>query len=165
MAHVVLSSLQELSPIVESCLEQGSQVILTVTGNSMYPLLRHRQDQVVLQRADKANLQIGDVPLYRRANGKLVLHRIVDKGITSYTLCGDGQWVKEYGLPSTAVLAVAVGFWRGGRYISCDARGYKLYTKIWIALLPLRPFIIKCGRFAARVLRKLRKLFKKTKAG
>ncbi len=159
--HVVLSSLEELSPVMESCIAQGSKVVLTVTGNSMYPLLCHRRDQVVLQKAEKASLQIGDVPLYRRANGQFVLHRIVDLGATSYTLCGDGQWRKEYGIPCSAVVAVATGFYRKGKYISCESCSYRLYVKLWIAMLPLRPFILKGRRFAARIVRKLRKPFTK----
>ncbi len=159
--NVVVTSLQELSPIMEECMADGSEVVLTVTGNSMRPLLRHRRDQVVLTKADKARLQIGDVPLYRRANGQFVLHRIVGLGASSYTLCGDGQWTKEYGVPVKSIVAVATGFYRRGKYISCNAFWYKVYVKVWMALLPLRPFVLKGGSFVKRCGRKICSIFKK----
>ena len=34
-------SLTELSPLMLECLAQGQEVLLTVTGNSMSPFLRH----------------------------------------------------------------------------------------------------------------------------
>ncbi|MBR5524785.1 MAG: S24/S26 family peptidase, partial [Clostridia bacterium] len=69
----------ELSPLLMECISQGQEVILTVTGDSMCPFLRHKRDQVVLAAADPTALQPGDVPLYRRPGGQHVLHRIVER--------------------------------------------------------------------------------------
>ncbi len=162
--QLVLTDPVELSPVMQSCLESGSEVILTVTGNSMRPMLRHGRDQVILKRCDPRYLRVGDLPLYRRADGKLVLHRIVALGASTYTMCGDAQTQKEYGVPCSAVLAVAVGFTRRGKRISCDRFSHRIYIRCWMALMPLRPLILKTISLAGRVGRKLRRIFQK-KAG
>lgn len=151
--NVIVTSLQELSPVMEACIAEGSEVVMTVTGNSMRPFLRHRRDQVVLKKADRSSLQIGDVPLYRRENGQFVLHRVVGIELSGYVMCGDGQWEKEYGIPPKAILAIAVGFYRRGKLWKCDSFRYKLYAKTWMMLLPMRPLIFKCGSFVKRVVR------------
>ena len=71
--------LKELSPLMIECLTQGQEVLLTITGNSMSPFLRHKRDQVVLTACDPTALEAGEVPLYRRDNGQYVLHRIVER--------------------------------------------------------------------------------------
>ncbi len=162
--QLVLKDPAELSPVVQACLDNGSEVVLTVTGNSMRPMLRHGRDQVILKRCDPRHLQVGDLPLYRRADGKLVLHRVVALGVSTYTMCGDAQNEKEYGVPWNSVLAVAVGFTRRGKTRSCDGFFYRMYVRLWMALMPLRPVILKGVGLIGRVRRKLRGIFQK-KAG
>ncbi len=162
--QLVLKDPAELSPVVQACLENGSEVILTVTGNSMRPMLCHGRDQVILKRCDPRYLQVGDLPLYCRADGKLVLHRVVALGASTYTMCGDAQNEKEYGVPSSSILAVAVGFTRRGKSHSCDSAGYRLYVRVWMMLMPLRPFILKAVSLLGRARLKLRTIFQK-KAG
>lgn len=48
--RTVILSFEELSPILNSLLEQGQTVTLQVTGTSMIPLWMHRRDQVVLEQ-------------------------------------------------------------------------------------------------------------------
>ena len=60
---VLVESLSVLSPMITESIEAGSKVILTVTGNSMRPYLRHLRDQVVLEKCDPRALKVGDVPL------------------------------------------------------------------------------------------------------
>ena len=75
--RTVILSLEELSPILNSLLEQGQTVTLQVTGISMMPLWMHRRDQVVLEHCQEGSLKNGDIVLYRRENGQYVLHRII----------------------------------------------------------------------------------------
>ena len=62
-------------------LSYGEQVPLVITGNSMYPFLRHGRDTVYLQKVQRP-LKKGDMVLYRRKNGQYILHRIVFAGDT-----------------------------------------------------------------------------------
>lgn len=156
--RLVLTNPMELSPVVQACLNNGSEVILIVTGNSMRPMLRHGRDQVILKQCDPHRLQVGDLPLYRRASGQIVLHRVVGLGASTYTMCGDAQAQKEYGVPCSAVLAVVSGFYRRGKQVSCDSFSYRVYVRCWLALRPLRPFLLRCVDFMLRVGRKLRRM-------
>lgn len=159
--RMVFTSLENLSPIMTECIEAGSEVVLIVTGNSMRPFLASCRDQVVLKKCDAAMLQVGDVPLYRRADGTFVLHRIVDIGASTYTMCGDAQTEKEYGVPNNSILALAVGFYRKGKYVSCTAFWYKVYVRVWMAMRPLRPVLLKSMYLYKRITARIGKIFKK----
>ncbi len=159
--RIVMTCLEELSPVMMECIEAGSEVVLIVTGNSMRPFLASCRDQVVLKKCDASTLQIGDVPLYRRADGQFVLHRIVDIGASTYTMCGDAQTEKEYGVPNNRILAVAVGFHRKGKYVACTDFWYRVYVRVWMVLRPVRPILLKCIYLYRRVTVRLAKIFKK----
>jgi len=181
--------LEQLSPLMQECLKQGQEVVLTVTGNSMSPFLRHQRDQVVLRAVDPTSLQPGDVPLYRRHNGQYVLHRIVerDDGNTrtrwgsdealpsthvgagvQYTMLGDAQTDREPGIRPEQILAVAKGFLIKGKPWDCASRRYRRRVLRWHRLLPARrPLLWLCnlpGRIPhipRRIRRELKKLLGK----
>jgi hypothetical protein len=81
-------SIEELYPVFSEKLQSGGSFILTVTGNSMFPLFRHGLDSIeVFPAPDK--LKKNDMPLYRRDAGQFVMHRIVGfDGNGDYILCG-----------------------------------------------------------------------------
>ena len=55
-------------------LNAGETVPLVVTGGSMTPFLVHKRDAVLLSKID-APVRRGDIILYTRAPGLLILHR------------------------------------------------------------------------------------------
>lgn len=128
-----------LSPIMEEILSNGGTVELTVTGNSMYPMLRHRVSRVRLRRAEA--LAVGDLPLYRRENGAFVLHRVVAREGETFTCCGDNQWVLEPGIRQEQIVAVMTHFARGKRWVSAQSRTYRGYWRFWVWLRPLRRLV------------------------
>ncbi|MCM3633402.1 S24/S26 family peptidase [Paenibacillus camelliae] len=129
---------EKLHPILQSTLEQQLDISLPVTGNSMQPLWMHNRDSVVLTPCDPYTLKKGDVVLYRRATGQIVLHRIVKVNEESYDLCGDAQVDIERGLPKRQVLAVMTSFTRNGRQYSNKQLSYVLYSVLWHLLRPAR---------------------------
>ena len=155
MSKTVNLSMSQITPVITQCIENGSEVILTVTGNSMCPFLKDRRDQVVLVKAQPENLKVGDVPLYCRRNGKYVLHRVVEVNNRVYTMLGDAQTDKEPGIEPDQIVAVAKAFIRKGKRYECDSSAYKRYVALWGFLLPIRGFWFKCYRFAARTYRKV----------
>ncbi len=178
MSGDVRISMEELSPLLLSCLEQGQEVVITVTGNSMAPFLRHRRDQVVLVKAAGDRLQPGDVPLYRRRSGQYVLHRVVarDDGHTRqelggrealpatgdslrYTMLGDAQTLPEHGIAPDQILAMAVAFRRKGRTWYCDSTAYRRYVHRWHRLLPIRRPLMFIHRLPGRIKGRLQRLF------
>lgn len=131
-------TLEELSPLLIERLQQGGDVIFTVTGNSMWPLLRHRRDQVSIVRPQPLRLRKYDIPLFVRPNGRYILHRVVGMNKDGYVVVGDGQSTLERGLTPEQVLGIVQGFWRNGSYIPCTAATYRLYCHLWVWAYPLR---------------------------
>ncbi len=131
-------SFAELSPLIEALISSGSDVEITVTGNSMRPMLRHRRDRVVLTACNKFALKKGQLPLYKRQDGSYVLHRIVRVNEDSYDMCGDRQSEIERDVPKQSIIAVTKSFTRRERKISCDQKLYRVYVVLWQLLLPLR---------------------------
>ncbi|NLL07342.1 MAG: hypothetical protein GX270_16560 [Clostridiaceae bacterium] len=134
----VSTTIESLSPIILKMLDEKIDIIITVTGTSMNPMLRHKRDKVILTNCDKFNLRKGDIPLYRRSNGDYVLHRIVKVNKNSYDLCGDNQFVIERNVPKENVIAVVKAFERGDKLYRCNDVMYKLYWRFWIFTIPFR---------------------------
>ncbi len=141
----------ELLPMMEDSFRQGMTVTLGVTGNSMLPLFRDRRDSVILSPCDPLSLRRGDVPLYRRPDGKFVLHRIIHVKKDTYELAGDAQRTLECDLPKSCVLAVMTGFVRKGKVGSCRHAWYRLYSFFWMLARPVRPYLF---RVASRMRRR-----------
>lgn len=149
--------LDEMSPLLLGLIEQGVDVTFRVTGCSMSPLWANLRDSVVLTKCDPLKLKKGQVPFYRRANGKYILHRIIKVNKDTYNMIGDNQSEVEFDVPKSAVLCVVKGFYRKGKYYSCDAFTYRLYTFLWVNLRPLRSLMWG----AVKILKKLFKGGKK----
>lgn len=147
--------MEQLYPLIQDSFREGLSVTLGVTGNSMCPLLCHKRDSVVLEPCDGYRLKRGDLPLYRRSNGQFVLHRIVRVEPDTYTLLGDAQTEREFGLPKANVLAVVTGITRKGKFFPVTNRRYRLYVQAWMALRPLRPVYFFAVRVKQDILKRL----------
>ena len=142
-----------LSPLIEEILHSGGTVELTVTGNSMWPMLHHKVSRVRL--APVGELKKGDLPLYRRQNGAYVLHRILAVETDgSYTCCGDNQWHLECGLQRAQMIAVVTHFSRKGDdcWVSGNDWKYRLYAQMWMAARPVRRLIFGGWRRLKRMM-------------
>ena len=58
-------------------------------------------------------------------------------------MCGDNQWVLEYGIKEEQIIAVSKGFYRDERYISNSNVIYKLYCRLWCFSLRLRKLALR----------------------
>lgn len=143
-------ALSELTPLMSEILQNNGEVIFSITGNSMRPMLHHLRDKVCLISLKKP-LKKYDLPLYVRGDGKYILHRITAVKREGYSMIGDNQYVKEYPVQPSQVLGVVKGFWREDKYISCDAFGYKLYCRLWTYGYPVRWVLFKSKQFIRRL--------------
>lgn len=124
--HVMLD---ELMPIITEKLENGNTVTFSPRGISMLPMLRQGIDTVTLSPV-KGKLRKYDLPLYKRDDGKYVLHRIV-KADEFYTCIGDNQFAFEKGLRHDQMIAVVTKFTRSGKEHSVSELSYKVYCVFW----------------------------------
>ncbi len=134
----VSTTMETLSHIILKMLDEKIDIIMTVTGTSMNPMLRHKRDKVILTACDKFSLRIGDIPLYKRNSGNYVLHRIIKVNENSYDLCGDNQYIIERNVPKENVIAVVNAFERDDKLYRCNDVMYRLYWHFWIFTIPFR---------------------------
>lgn len=131
--------LDELMPLMLECLSEGKSFRFSPRGISMLPLLREGKDSVLLSPVPE-KLRKYDIPLYRRDNGKYVLHRIIKAENGLYTCIGDNQFSCESGIRREQVIAVVTGFYRGEKRHSTGGAGYMIYCRLWHISRPLRHF-------------------------
>ena len=146
-------ALEELYPIIKEKLELGGTVQIPITGTSMLPLLVQGRDSVIIAPADK--IQINDIIFYRRDDGHFVLHRVVGIDDKGYVLCGDNQWVKEYGISDKHIIGVVVEMNINGRIVKTDDKEYIKYCNRWLKTLPYRKPIILIQSKIRAIKRKL----------
>lgn len=114
--------------------EEGLFISMT-KGTSMRPLLKAGRDSVAVVPL-KGELKRYDVPLYKR--GELyVLHRVIGVKENEYLIRGDNCCYDEH-VPKDRVIGVAVGFYRGNRYVDCRNSGYRLYSRLHVFFYPVR---------------------------
>lgn len=136
-----ITDMNLLGAFITDSISKGQEVNLTVTGDSMYPLLKSRVDTVVL--AMPKTLKKRDIVFFRRDNGAYILHRILKIKNGVLTIAGDNEMEKEFPVYENQVVGVVKSFKRKGRNYSVDESWYKLYSFFWCLFFPIRPFMLK----------------------
>ena len=139
-------------PVMLEFVNDGKLFKLSPKGISMYPIIVGKRDFAKLKKIEFP-LKRGDICLYRRDNGKYVLHRIykVDYDKREYYMMGDYQRIIEGPLREEQMLAVADSIVRKGKEISCSDRRYRFWTSLWMILRPVRPYILKIYDMLKRI--------------
>jgi signal peptidase I len=135
--------MESLLPFIEEAFERNQKFKVPITGTSMNPLLYQGRDFVFIEKP-KFPLEIGDIPLYRRDNGAFVLHRIVAKGVSGYTLTGDNQFILEEGITDSHIIGVVTSMCIDGKMIGVNDPEYikhkEKYVKNIRTRYPVRRF-------------------------
>ncbi len=123
--------LSDFLPFMEASFEKDKDFTIPVAGVSMLPLLVENRDYIILKKCDLP-LEVGDVPLYQRDNGQLVLHRIIEKKADGeYIMSGDNQFLLEGNIYDKNIIAVAKAFIIDGKEVdvSTDTEYLKYKNK------------------------------------
>ena len=125
------NSEHEFTSIKEILDSKGIYTGLTM-GSSMEPLIHQQKDNIIVVKTSE-RLKKYDIPVYLTKNGKYVMHIIV----------GDNLLTREY-ITDDMITGKLVGFYKNGKkYIDLEKnKAYILYSKIWVALLPVRPLFL-----------------------
>ena len=127
----------ELMPIVQELLAEGKPVrYLTFRGVSMLPMLRQGKDAVELSPLPE-KLHKYDLPVYRYPSGKIVMHRVVDVKDDHYICLGDNTYQYER-IPQEWMIGLVTAFRRGKKRIEVTSPLYRLYSRFWVTVYPLR---------------------------
>jgi len=148
---------------IEDAVKAGNFVIHS-HGVSMWPMIRNGKDSVRIVPVE-GRLKKNDIPLYKDRLGRYVIHRIIKVTDTGYVICGDGLYEKEYDITDKNIIGRVEGFFRKEKYISCSAKGYKLYVKVWVGLIFMRKPIIWTVRKCRRAKALLKDYFLRIKNG
>lgn len=126
-----------MGAVTEEALRRGDTVRLTVTGNSMYPLLHTRRDTVTLSPAK--TIKKYDITFHKRSDGRYILHRVlkVCKDGT-YLIAGDNELKTEPPVRREQIFGVVSEYTRWGKVKKPKGLGYWLYVRIWHLLMPFR---------------------------
>lgn len=139
----------------EEISESGS-LVYTNVGTSMMPLLRQNRDLMIIRKPD-GRCRRYDVPLYKRNDGKYVLHRILKVKDDSYVLCGDNCRRREYGITDRQIIGVLSAVVRDGKTLPVSDWRYKVYAHIWCDFFHIRVLILWLKEMYGRLKRKLRR--------
>lgn len=134
---------------IETQLKEQGFYVSTTVGWSMWPMLRNRHDRVILLPVGEERLKKYDLPLYRRPDGKYILHRIIGVKDGKYIIRGDNTYVKEH-IPDEWILGYVSEFYRADRHVQTSSRSYRFYAAFWNAIYPIRRLIWGGRRLAAK---------------
>ncbi len=140
----------------EEILKDEGRLVYSNVGTSMLPLIRQGRDLFIIERTS-GRLKKYDVPLFRRANGQYVLHRVIKVCPDGYVLRGDNQLYREKGVTDGQILGILTAVVRDGKEIPVTALSYRVYVRIWCAMFPVRALFLMC----TATLRRLKKLKRK----
>ena len=127
----------DLNANIESQIKAQGYYVSTTVGWSMWPMLRNRRDRVIVLPLGEERLQKYDLPLYRRPDGKYVLHRIIAVKDGYYVIRGDNTYVKEK-VRDEQILGVMSEFYRKGKRIDATNKKYRAYARFWNLIYPFR---------------------------
>ncbi|MBR1455885.1 MAG: S24/S26 family peptidase [Oscillospiraceae bacterium] len=137
----------------EEILARDGRLVYSSRGDSMLPLIREGRDLLVIEPVH-GRLRRLDVPLYRRAGGRWVLHRVLRVQAEDYVLCGDNRWRCETGVTDRQIAGVLTAVIRGGREIPMTDWRCRLYAHLWCDLFPLRALLVRGIGWIKRTRRK-----------
>lgn len=132
------------------------QAEFVVTGMSMWPLLCHGRDSVVVEKLRPEEIQMGDILLFEAAPEKYILHRVTRLFPDAFETTGDGNCFRDGIFPRECAVARVTELVRKGKHIPCAKFGVRIYVKLWTSLFPMRKRI-----FA--VWNRLRPIFRRNK--
>ncbi len=124
------------SGLVERELSEHGFYASNTLGTSMRPLFKTHRDMIVVKRPE-GELRKYDVALYVTPKGKYILHRVVRVKNKIYLIRGDNTYRLER-VPKEWVIGVLVKFNRKGKMHTVEERGYKIYSRIWHFIYPVR---------------------------
>lgn len=125
---------------LERLLSEGNTVQIKPRGWSMYPMIRPG-DEAVIAPVNAEKLKRGDVVLFRREGGILVLHRIWKVSGKGLFLVGDNQVEVEGPVKREQIRGRLTAFIRKGKTISVRNPAYRVLTLLWLRLRPIRNVI------------------------
>lgn len=141
----------------EERLATEGKLIHTNVGDSMMPFLREGRDLMIIEPRPEGRCKRLDAVLYKRPNGKYVLHRILKVRKNDYVLCGDNRIMREFGVQEDWIFGVLTGIIRDGKTIPVTDRRYQLRVHLLCDFFWGRVVVFRIRGLLRRIKRKFKK--------
>ena len=135
--------------LIESELEKHGSYASTTRGVSMRPLFKTGRDMVIIKPVTRP-LRKYDVVLYTGARNHYTMHRIIGIKDTHYIIRGDNTYRKEY-VPKENIIGILTEFNRKGKRRSVEDTSFKIYSRFWHYLYPVRHICHKIRRLLSKI--------------
>lgn len=122
--------------------EQGHEVSIIVSGNSMSPFIVHQRDSIFFKKPDR-ELRRGDFVFFQRSSGQYVCHRIYKIKTDGYYMVGDAQTVIEGPIRREQIFGLITSVTRKGQQLAPGDFWWDFFEKVWIRMIPLRQPLLK----------------------
>jgi len=142
---------------IEEILEKEGQYIAVGCGNSMWPMLRSKNDPVLIQPLKTVRNGLPrrrDVVVYRK-DDRLVVHRVLKVLPDKCIIRGDNCIALEE-VPHEDIFGIVTMFWRNGRKYDIDSKAYNIYVTLWLLFHPIY-------RILKRIVGKVRRIIWKNR--
>lgn len=139
--------IDEFVSMLREVTEEGKEVSMMVSGNSMSPFLINHRDYIKFKKAD-ADLHRGDMVFYQRENGQYVMHRVWKCCLDGYYIVGDNHTFIEGPIAREQIFGLVTMVNRKGKWIGPGDFWWEFFAKVWIRMIPLRPIV---GRIYAKI--------------
>ena len=123
--------------VLRELCEQGKEVSIIVSGDSMSPFLRNERDSILFKKPDR-ELRRGDMVFYQRESGQYIMHRIWKIKPEGYYMVGDSQREIEGPLKREQIFALIIKAQRKGKWIQAGDFWWEFFEHVWIRIVPLR---------------------------
>lgn len=132
---------------IQEKIARGESLVIAPQGTSMYPFLIAGRDKVLVAPiTSPKSPRRGDVVLYRRESGLLVLHRLHHHSKEGYYFVGDNQTELEGPLDREQLLGTVTRIFRQDRDFSSRHLIYCTLSRLWLQVRPFRRIISRCAK-------------------
>lgn len=132
--------------MMKGLLQEGKDVPVLISGNSMSPFLIHQRDTILLSPV-KRPLKKGDMALYQRKTGQYVMHRICrvrkKEGRAEFYFIGDAQMDIEGPIGRGQIAGVVTAVQRKGKWLKPGSFWWEFFRLVWPRVIPMRKTIQK----------------------
>lgn len=133
-------SMSDFYPLISEAISRGQSVRLKVRGNSMYPFLKDGRDTVVFSPFGGRKIRRGDIILFERSGGQLVMHRVYAVGRDgALTMVGDNQIDLETEVLPGQLVAYVAEIERKGKNINCEKGTVRRLMTLYMRLRVRHP--------------------------
>ncbi len=143
----------DVFPVAEEMMHQGFGIRFIVSGSSMWPLIRHNRDSVLL-KASIRPVRVGDIVLvcFESPKTKYLLHRVIRIcGGNMLETAGDNCTGADGMIETRQIIGRVEIIYRGPVTIDCNGIAWRILFRIWCLCFPLRGILLKLLRAVCKL--------------